>query len=174
MKAPETYFEWREMLARFGKGDDTVIQFLNDGKMNLDAGTAGRFYQLINETYTKRKQLWSDKFKTITQNQMVRTASDMNVYINQAKSSLRALIVYSRMNSLSPEVRKMLQDDLANYIGGVKKSLKENALRDRGNMMGPLLLVIDNFDVHKVETSMPPTTTQQPDNSIPNKRRIIF
>lgn len=173
MKAPETYFEWKQMLDRFGAGDDTVVSFLNEGKMTLDAGTAAGFYKLVNDTYTKRKQLWSDKFKIITQNQVVRSASDLSVYINQAKSGLRALIVFTNLRPLSNDVKTMLQNDLQSYVGDVKKSLKQNTLRDRGNMMGPLLLAIENLDVHKVEVN-PVAPVQQTDNNLPNKRRIIF
>lgn len=171
MKAPDTYFEWKELLDKFSRGEDNVIQLMNEGKVTLDAGTAGRFMILFEEAYKKRKQLWLDKFKNVSQYQHIRSASDFSVVISQAKDSLKNLIFYTELKPFNTDLKKVLKDDLKSFISEVKKSLKENAIRDRTNQMNSLLLAFDNLDVEKIST---PVSNQQQENFIPNKKKIIF
>ena len=79
MKAPSTYFEWKELLDRFSKGEDQVIQLMSERTFTLDAGTAGRFMVLFEETYKKRKQLWLDKFKNTLLYNNIRSSSDFTL-----------------------------------------------------------------------------------------------
>ena len=172
MKAPETYFEWKEMLEKFAKGDDSLSQLLNQGKMNLDAGTAVRYHSLVNEAYIKRKQLWLDKFKMTMQNQVIKSTSDFAVYLNQTKTGLRVLIDFTQLNSFPNDLKKTLEGDLVLFVTQIKKSLKENVQKKHGAQMNSLILAIDNLDVHKVASAS--SSPQQPENFTPNKRRIIF
>lgn len=172
MKAPSTYFEWKELLDKFSRGEDNVLHLMNEGTVTLDTGTAGRFMILFEETYKKRKQLWMDKFKNSSQSQNIRTSSDFSVIITQAKTSLKNLILYTELKPFHPDLRKVLKDDLRSFIEEVKKSLKENAMRDRTNQLNSLLLVFDNLDLEKV--SAPAATNTQQENFIPNKKKIIF
>lgn len=171
MKAPVTYFEWKEMLDKFSKGENDVIPLMNEGTVTLDAGTAGRFMILFEEAYKKRKQLWMDKFKNVSQYQNIRSASDFSVVISQAKDSLKNLIFYTELKPFNNDLKKVLKDDLKSFIIEVKKSLKENAMRDRTNQMNSLLLAFDNLDVEKISI---PTSNSQQENFIPNKKKIIF
>lgn len=171
MKAPSTYFEWKELLDKFSKGEDHVIHLMNEGTVALDAGTAGRFMILFEESYKKRKQLWMEKFKNSSQSQNIRSSSDFSVIITQAKTGLKNLVLYTELKPFHPDLKKVLKEDLRSFIEEVKKSLKENAMRDRTNQLNSLLLVFDNLDLEKV--SMPVTNPQQ-ENFIPNKKKIIF
>ena len=171
MKAPSTYFEWKELLDRFSKGEDQVIQLMSEGTFTLDAGTAGRFMVLFEETYKKRKQLWLDKFKNTLLYNNIRSSSDFTLLVSQAKNSLKNLILYTELQPFHSDLKKVLKNDLKAFIGEIKKSLKENAMRDRSNQMNTLLLAFDNLDIDKVST---PTANTQSDNSSPNKKRIIF
>lgn len=171
MKAPSTYFEWKELLDKFSGGEDNVLHLMNEGTVTLDAGTAGRFMILFEETYKKRKQLWMDKFKNSSQSYNIRSSSDFSVIITQAKASLRSLVLYTELRPLHSDLRKVLKDDLKSFIEEVKKSLKENAMKDRTNQLNSLLLVFDNLDLEKVSA---PVTNPQQENFIPNKKKIIF
>lgn len=169
MKAPATYFEWKEILEKFSGGDDNVIYLMNDGAVTLDAGTANRFMLLFEDAYKKRKQLWLDKFKNAPQYN-IRSAADFSVIISQAKNSLKTLVLYTDLKPFHSDLKKVLKDDLKSFIEEVKKSLKENAMRDRTNGMNSLLLAFDNLDVERVSAP----AAVPPENFIPNKKRIIF
>jgi|SRR5665647_483585 len=171
MKAPDTYFEWKEILDKFSKGEDDVIHLMNEGTITLDAGTAGRFMILFEESYKKRKQLWMDKFKNGSQFHNIRSSSDFSVLISQAKNSLKNLILYTDLKPFNSDLKKVLKDDLKSFIEEVKKSLKANAMRDRTNQMNSLLIAFDNLDVEKVSAPLP---NPQQENFIPNKKKIIF
>jgi len=137
----------------------------------LDAGTAGRFMILFEEAYKKRKQLWLDKFKNISQQHNIRSASDFSAIISQAKDSLKNLVFYTELKPFRSDLRKVLKDDLKLFIEEVKKSLKENAMRDRTNQLNSLLLAFNNLDVEKISA---PTSNQPTENFVPNKKKIIF
>ncbi len=171
MKAPDSYFEWKEILDKFSNGDDNVLHLMNEGTVILDAGTADRFMSLFETAYKNRKKLWMDKFRNGTQSHNIRSASDFSVIIAQAKNSLKNLVLYTDLKPFTTDLKKVLKDDLKSFIEEVKKSLKENALRDRTNQMNSLLLAFDNLDVEKVSTSVP---NSQQENFIPNKKKIIF
>jgi hypothetical protein len=79
--------------------------------------------------------------------------------------------LYTNLKPFTPDLKKVLKDDLKSFIEEVKKSLKENALRDRTNQMNSLLLAFDNLDVEKVSTPVP---NPQQENFTPNKKKIIF
>lgn len=171
MKPPCTYFEWKEMLDRFSKGDDQQIHLMNEGTAILDAGTAERFMVLFEEAYKKRKQLWMDKFKNVTQTNNIRSSADFSVVISQVKSSLKNLIFYTELKPFREDLKKILRDDLTSFLEETKKSLKENAMRERTNQVNSLLLVFDNLDLGKVSVPVAPA---QQENFTPNKKRIIF
>ncbi len=173
MKPPITYFEWKQMLDKFAQGDDTVIQLMNEGTITMDAGTVVRFSVLIEETYKKRKQIWSDKFNSASQNQIIRSPSDFAIIISQAKNGLKSIIVFVELKPFSNDLKKTLKDDLQSFVENIKKSLKENAFKDRSNQMNSLLLAFDSIDINKVAISNINSSTEIPSN-IPNKRRIIF
>ena len=171
MKAPATYFEWKEILDKFSKGEDNLIPLMSEGSITLDAGTAERFMILFGDSYKKRKQLWMDKFKTVFQYSNIRSASDFSVVVAQAKNSLKSLILYTELKPFNNDLKKVLKDDLRSFIEEIKKSLKENAMKDRTNQMNTLLLAINNLDVDKVSA---PIANRQQENFTPNKKRIIF
>lgn len=171
MKAPTTYFEWKELLDKFSRGEENVIHLMNEGTVTLDAGTAGRFMILFEDTYKKRKQLWMDKFKYLSQSQNIRSSSDFSVVISQAKAGLKNLVLYTELKPFTNELRKVLKDDLKSFVEEVKKSLKENAMRDRTNQVNSLLLAFDNLDIEKISAPVP---NPQQENFVPNKKKIIF
>ena len=171
MKPPCTYFEWKEMLDKFSKGDDQQIHLMNEGTAVLDAGTAERFMLLFEDAYKKRKQLWMDKFKNISQTYNIRSSADFSVVISQVKSSLKNLVFYTELKPFRDDLKKILKDDLRSFMEETKKSLKENAMRERTNQVNSLLIVFDNLDIGKVTA---PTILSQQENLIPNKKRIIF
>lgn len=171
MKPPVTYFEWKEMMNHYATGNDTVLPFMNEGTITLDAGTVGRFMTLFEESYKKRKQLWANKLKNILQFQNVRSAADFSTVMSQAKSDLKNLVFYTDLKPFNNELKKLLKDDLKSFVVEIKKSLKQNAINDRSNQMNSLLLVFDNLDVEKISAPIP---QQSLETGAPNKKRILF
>lgn len=171
MKAPDTYFEWKELLDKFSRGEDNVLHLMNEGSVMLDAGTAGRFMILFEDAYKKRKQLWLDKFKNISQQYNIRSASDFSVVISQAKDSLKNLVLYTDLKPFNNDLKKVLKDDLKSFIEEVKKSLKENAMRDKTNQLNSLLLAFNNLGVERVSSPVPNPPSE---NFVLNKKKIIF
>jgi len=171
MKAPATYFEWKEILEIFSKGEDSVIPLMNEGSASHDEGTVEGFMTLFEAAYKKRKQLWMDKFKNISQYHNIRSSSDFSVVIAQAKNSLKSLILYTELKPFNNDLKKVLKEDLKSFIEEVKTSLKENAMKDRTNQLNALLLAFNNLDIEKVVSPVP---NQQQENFTPNKKRIIF
>lgn len=171
MKSPETYFEWKEICDLFSKGDDTVLPVMDAGIINMNSGTADRFALLFNDAYKKRKQLWLEKFSTITQKNYIRSTTDFSVMISQAKSGLKSLVLFSGLRPLHTDMQKLFREDLVSFVGEVKKTLRENALRERSDHFNHMLAMFDNLDIGKVSVNAPgPDST----NSLPTKRKIIF
>lgn len=170
MKAPETYFEWKELMTKFSSGDDTVLPLMNEGSFTLDAGTVGRFMLLAEETYKKRKQLWSERLNNITAHNNIRSSADLSVVISQAKAELKNLILFTRLKPFHDDLKKTLNNDLKAFVEEVKKSYRQNAAKSRSNEMNSLLLIFDNLDIDKVSTG-----TIEPQNTNPPiKKKIIF
>ena len=111
MKAPATYFEWKEILEIFSKGEDSVITLMNEGRISLDAGTVEGLMILFETAYKKRKQLWMDKFKNVSQYHNIRSSSDFSVVIVQAKNSLKSLILYTELKPFNNDLKKVLKED---------------------------------------------------------------
>lgn len=173
--SPKSYYDWKIALDKFAAGDDSVLQLMNEGEMILDAGTATRFLGLIDSAYKKRKQLWIDKFNGLLKNQVIRKTSEFGIVINQAKMGLRTLIQFTQIPAFSNDIKKMLNDDLEQYVNQIRKSLKEDSYKNRSNETQSLLLIFDNLEIKKVVVNSIPTgTNESTQTNLPGKRRIIF
>jgi hypothetical protein len=169
MKAPTTYFEWKDLMDRFSSGDDTVLSLMNEGSITLDAGTSGRFMTLIEETYKKRKQIWIERLNKITAYNNIRSSADLSVVVSKTKSELKNLILFTGLKPLHDDFKKVLNNDLKAFVEDAKKSLCQNVMRYRTNEMNSLLLIFDNLNIDKVSTG----ETEVQSNP-PIKKKIIF
>jgi hypothetical protein len=80
-------------------------------------------------------------------------------------------VLFSGLRPLHTDMQKVFKDDLVSFVGEVKKTLKENALRERSDQFNHMLAMFDNLDIGKVSVIAPgPDST----NSLPTKRKIIF
>ena len=169
MKAPTTYFEWKELLDQFASGDDSVLSLMNEGSITLDAGTSGRIISLIEETYKKRKQIWTERLKKITAHNNTRNSTDFSVAISHAKSELKNLVLFAGLKPFHNDLKKVLNNDLKTFVEDVVKSLCRNAVRDRTNEMNSLLLIFGNLNIAEVSTA-----TDVPNVNPSTRKRIIF
>jgi len=175
MNAPKTYFEWKNILDQFSCGDDSVLPIMHEGEMKMDAGTAMRFANLVDQTYRKRKQIWVDKFNGLFKSQIIKNSSGFGVILNQTKGNLRLLIQFTQLAPFSTDLKKMLAEDLENYIQQIKKSIKDDLYKNRTSEMNSLLIIFDNLDVNKISiVNKSQDTVSAPDSNLPGKRRIIF
>lgn len=126
METPNTYAQWTRLLDQFGNGDDSVLETLNKGNFVIDAGTAIRFYNKVEEAYKKRKQEWLDKFQRSFQLQSLKTADDFEIALRNGKQSLFTLHKFIHINGFPDNLKKTLQNDLDNFVAEIKSSLKDN------------------------------------------------
>jgi hypothetical protein len=175
MKSPTTYSEWINLLDRFGNGDDTILPILIDGKFELDAGTATRFYFKVEEAYKKRKLIWLDKFQRLFNFQNFRKDEEFEIALRNGKQNLNPLINYVTLKSFPEDLSKTLKKDLNDFVTEIKKSLKENVSKNsRGREK--TLIMLNSFDIFSInnETSCQNNLTNMNLTATNSGRKIIF
>lgn len=145
MASPKTYSEWVSILERFGTGDDTVIEDINEGSFMLDAGTASRFYKKVEEVYKKRKQNWLEKFQRNFKIKSIKSVDDFAIALREGKQNLTPLKKFVSSNGIPDDLRNILQKDLFDFVNEVKNSLKDNVSKDNNNREKIILIVNSSF-----------------------------
>lgn len=168
---PRTYAAWAELLERCGKGDDAVLETLWRGTWLPDAGTAMRFANLVNTTYTARKQRWLDMFsRSQTVGPAVRSPQDFALLLRQATANLSPLYRLTGLPALPAELRQTLQADLAKFVQDVADTLRDNVLRQSSNRREEMLLALRGFGTPPAA----PVSTVQAGAAPATGRRIVF
>src|SRR5437868_3790002 len=91
MASPITYAAWTVLLEKFGQGDDSVIEEMNLGSFEVDAGTAARFYLRVENAYKTRKQNWLTKFQRSFQLRNFKTEDELSIALRDGKQNLLPL-----------------------------------------------------------------------------------
>lgn len=173
MKKPVTYSEWVEIFERFANGDDAVLENMNSGTFDLDAGTAQRFYTKAEEAYKMRKKLWLDRFQRSFETQNIKSADDFGMILLIGKKNLLPLSGFSEAKGLPEDLKTVFRKDLQDFVNEIKKSLKDNVPK-AGNDKEKMLLTINSF---RLPADIKLTTDEGADDSeqnAPTKRKIIF
>lgn len=173
MKKTVTYADWCNLFERFGNGDDTVFDEMNAGSFDLDAGTAQRFYNQAEEAYKTRKKLWLEKFQRSFETQNIKSADDFGMLLLTGKKNLIPLSKFSQAKGLPEDLKTVFKKDLEEFVGEIKKSLKEN-LPKTGNDKEKMILIINSFRLPENVEANPVQNDSKNIESSPLRRKIIF
>jgi len=177
MAAPTTYSDWVAILERFGNGDDAVFEEMNAGNFVLDAGTAQRFYNRVEEVYKKRKQTWLDKFQRSFEMQKIKTDDDFGIVLRDGKQNLLPLSKFVTSKGLPEDLRKTLHKDLMDFVDEIKKSLKDNISKTKSSRE-KMLMMLNSFALFEnpQQEQLQKNSDYKNSNNIipPTGRKIIF
>lgn len=176
MVAPTTYAEWSNLLDKFGQGNDMVIDEMNKGSFTIDAGTASRFYSIVEVVYNKRKQTWLDKFQRSFQLQNFKTEDDFEIALRNGKQNLLPLSKFVSLNGLPDDLKKTLKKDLEDFVSEIKKSLKDNVSKI-SNGREKMLILLNTFTLNEIPAEIQKNYNYKQNTSEiipPTGRKIIF
>lgn len=173
MKKPVTYSDWVEIFARFENGEDAVLESMNSGNFDPDAGTAQRFYTKAEEAYKMRKKLWLDRFQRSFETQNIKSADDFGMILLTGKKNLLPLLGFSEAKGLPEDLRTVLKKDLQAFVNEIKKSLKDNVPK-AGNDKEKILLTISLFGLPTNMIAMTDEGNYDRGQNVPTKRKIII
>lgn len=169
---PRTYAGWAELMETFGQGDDTSLEFMAQGQWHPDAGTAIRFSQRVNDTYTARKKRWLTAYDRATTFQPLRSAADYAILLRQATNNLAPLYRFVGLAALPDNLRNTLRDDLTAFLDDIRQSLRDNIMRHPTERRDELLLALRAFG--HVPNAINAATEAPNAASVATGRRIIF
>jgi hypothetical protein len=166
---PRTYAAWADLLTQCSQGDDAVLDLLAQGQWTPDAGTAIRFANLLNTTYTARKQRWLDAFsRSQAAGPSLRSPQDFALFLRQTTANLRPLYRLVTLSALPADLGETLRTDLTQFVQSISDSLRDNVMKHGGNRREELLLALRGFGT-------PPTSSEHQRPTLPaTGRRIIF
>lgn len=176
MPGPITYSEWSDKLERFARGEDAVLSDLEQGSFEIDAGTVYRFYNKVQQAYVARKKQWLDNVNRLFQIERPRTENDLSIVLQNAKSNLRPLSRFMKLNAFPSDLRDVLKEDFYALVADVKSNLRDSFLKiqPRNEKM---LLIVSTFDFFDINIdqgiSESPSTGSGP-NEASHNRRILF
>lgn len=176
MVAPTTYAEWSNLLDKFGQGNDMVIDEMNKGSFTVDAGTASRFYSIVEDVYKRRKQTWLDKFQRSFQLQNFKTEDDFEIALRNGKQNLLPLSKFVSLNGLPDDLKKTLKKDLEDFVSEIKKSLKDNVSKISSGRE-KMLILLNTFTLNEIPAAIQKNYNNKQNTSEiipPTGRKIIF
>lgn len=137
MKKPETYKEWMDCLdiVKCGSDDSTVLECMNQGTLQFDAGVGGRFAQNFSETIEFRMERASSKFQRA--NKFHNTSYDHLVRsILLLRKEYNYLIQLSKVPVIPADQSKKLVELLISSADSIQESLEDSSIRlDRTGML---------------------------------------
>ena len=173
MQSLTTYAEWINLLNQFGEGNDESLEQLNKGTFIIDAGTASRFYAVVENTYKKRKQKWLNKLQQSFRMQEPKTIADFEIVLRNGKQNLNPLIIFITLKGIPDDLKKTLKNDLEAFVEEIKKSLQDGVSKSAGGSE-KMMILLNSFGINskseKIETTDSGTTEILPVTG----RKIIF
>jgi hypothetical protein len=177
MLLPTTYSRWNLLLDQFGDGDDTVLEEMSRAGFSIDAGTAARFYWIVEAAYKKRKQHWIEKFQHSFQFQHFKTEDDFGIALRNGQQNLSPLSRFVLLKGLPDDLRSTLHKDLESFVAEIKQSLKDNVSKISGGRE-KILLLLKSFGLADItKENLPEKNTSRHNNPEiipPTGRKIIF
>lgn len=169
MKSPVTYADWVDLFNRFGEGE-YVLDEMNSGHFDLDAGTAERFYTRAEEAYKARKKLWLDQFQRNFNLQNVKTIEELEFVLQNNKKTLSVLAKFAHSKGLPNELRESFTKDFTDFVNDFKKNLKDNTPKDNQERE-KMLMTINSFSVDIQQNQ---SVNEASDRNPSTGRKIIF
>jgi hypothetical protein len=171
-----TYSEWVNLLDRFAEGDDSCISILEKSSFIVDAGTAIRFYTRIEETYRKRKKAWLENFQKSFELSNLKRIDDFEIILRNSKQNLIPLNRFVLLSSLPDDLKKVLSNDLNDFVLEIKSTLKNNMAKisdDRDKM----LIMVSSFELPALQLRDIYSQNETNSNNVIHQfsgRKIIF
>ncbi|WP_297278419.1 hypothetical protein [uncultured Brachyspira sp.] len=140
-KAPNTYFEWCELLdyLKNSSVDNEVLEAIDNGF--IESGTYERLFKRISEIIEFRIKKSSEKFDSI-----VKKSSDINIIspaLNNLKREFIFLIKIAKSKSIlnvSKEYSDKLIDFIKNTANSMHESLEKSSVSDRTGMLKKIIV----------------------------------
>jgi hypothetical protein len=174
MAGPTTYAAWTTALEQFGKGNDMAIEEMSQGSFVVDAGTAVRFYARVEEAYRSRKKNWLEQFQRSFQVNNFKTEDDLGIALRNGKQNLLPLLRFVSLPPLPEDLRNTLAKDLKDFVGEIKKSMKDK-ISGISKGREKMLMQLNSFEVFGNEEISPLNEMQTTGNVMASPgRKIIF
>lgn len=170
MKSPVTYADWADLFDRFGKGEE-VLDEMDSGHFDLDAGTAQRFYIRAEEAYKARKKMWLDQYQRNFSLHNVKTIEELEFVLQNNKKTISVLARFAHSNGLPNDLRENFVKDFTGFLSDFKKNLKDNTPKDNPQRE-QMLMVINSFTVNEFQQIQSVEEVHNPNPS--TGRKIIF
>ena len=147
-KAPNTYFEWCELLdyLKNSSVDNEVLEAIDNGF--IESGTYERLFKRISEIIEYRIKKSSEKFDSI-----VKKSSDINIIspaLNNLKREFIFLIKIAKSKSIlnvSKEYSDKLIDFIKNTSNSMHESLEKSSVSDRTGMLKKIIVNVKINDL---------------------------
>lgn len=117
----KTYSDWVVQLEKYANGEDAVLEIIQNGVFELDAGTTIRFYEKIQQTYTKRKKNIFEKFNREIAISNVKSNNDYIMVFRNLNNLLFFLKEFIEIKAMPFDLKKILLDDYCDFVEDLKK-----------------------------------------------------
>lgn len=137
---PRTYGEWADLLDRFSRGDDGVLEAMRCGSIEWSAVVAERWTVRLHEALACRLREMSSRLQ-IGLDRAAGDAFAISGAMVGARRSLGKIALMADLPCLPPDVRRHLTDELRRFASGTQQHLEESAQRlrdDRGRVLKAL------------------------------------
>ncbi|PZX60053.1 hypothetical protein [Hydrotalea sandarakina] len=176
----KTYSEFVNLLEKFSKGDDTVLNQLMESDFKIDKGSAYRYCLKVESAYKERKLSWLDKFHRSFQVQTYKSINEFEITLHNAFQNFIPLAKFIALKDLPKEVSEALKKDLESFIEEIKKTLRKN-ISPYSNKSDHMLMLINAFTLSNilenftaVNTGNKKEKSNSNDKQPPLGRQIIF
>jgi hypothetical protein len=116
----KTYSEWSIYLEKYANGEDAVLEIIQNGVFEFDAGTTLRFYEKIQNTYIARKKNIFDKFNRELAIKSAKSNNDFIIIFRNLNNLLLGLNSFVEVKVIPEDLKKILVDDYNDYINDLK------------------------------------------------------
>jgi hypothetical protein len=117
----KTYSDWSIYLDKYANGEDAILTIIQNSIFELDAGTTLRFYEKIQQSYTKRKKDIFNKFNRDITISSVKSNNDYILIFRNLNKLLSGLKDFVEIKAIPDDLKKILLQDLDDYIEDLKK-----------------------------------------------------
>jgi hypothetical protein len=116
----KTYSDWSIYLEKYANGEDAVLEIIQNGVFEFDAGTTLRFYEKIQNTYIARKKNIFDKFNRELAIKSAKSNNDFIIIFRNLNNLLLGLNSFVEVKVIPEDLKKILVDDYNEYIDDLK------------------------------------------------------
>ena len=164
----KTYSDWSIYLEKYANGEDAVLEIIQNGVFELDAGTTLRFYEKIQNTYIARKKSIFDKFNRELGITSAKSNNDFIIIFRNLNNLLLGLNNFVQVKVIPEDLKKILVDDYTQYIDDLKSRFTKVF-----NSNFEVLSSVKSLGIQK-QTILQSQEGANEENKQTNTRKIIF